>query len=116
MQEYYEDIKDVTSSRHHDLQYDIYKYGLDVNKNSYILFKKYDYSLVEQPEDMTFRQRRNTLGRMWIRLAHTPLAFPAFSGAHPQYYIKIPSKISTAIMNLMKLVPNGVEYTDKTKT
>ena len=101
MKEYYNEIKDVTSSRHLAEQYDIYKYGLDASKNSYILFKKYDYSILEEYEDMTFRQRRNTLGRMWIRLAHTPLAFPAFSGERPQYYIKMPSMISTAIMKLI---------------
>ena len=52
---YYSWIVDITSSKALTSQYDIYKYGLDVYKNSYILFKKYDYSKLEQKEDLTYR-------------------------------------------------------------
>lgn len=115
MNEYYVDINSVTESKSLTDQYDIYKYGLDVYKNSYILFKKYDYSQVEQIEELTYRQKRNTLGRMWIRMAHTPLAFPAFNGSHPQYYIRNIELISTAILKLMKLKEDGITYKDKYK-
>lgn len=60
--------------------HDIYKYGLDLNGNSYILYKKYDYSQVEELKDLSFSHKRNTLGEMWIRLAGHPIAFPAFTG------------------------------------
>lgn len=48
-------------------------------------------------------------------MAHTPLAFPAFNGSHPQYYIRKPELISTAILKLMKLKEDGITYKDKYK-
>ena len=52
---------------------------------------------------------------MWIRLAHTPLAFPAFSGENPQYFIHKPEMISTAVFKLMKLKAGSIVYKDKYK-
>jgi hypothetical protein len=60
--------------------YDIYKYGLDYQKNMYILYKTY-----RQPNP-TYKERRNTPGALWIRLKHHPIAFPAIlSGDNIEY-------------------------------
>lgn len=78
--EYKDKIFEVTSTASIYDVHDIYKYGLDLNGNSYILYKKYDYSQVEELRDLSFTSKRNTPGEMWIRLAGHPIAFPAFTG------------------------------------
>lgn len=85
--EYGDQITSITNPAYIADVYDIYKYGLDLNGNSYILYKKYDYSKVEELKDMTFSMKRDTPGQMWIRLAHHPIAFPAFTGNNPAYFI-----------------------------
>ena len=42
--EYGDQITSITNPAYIADVYDIYKYGLDLNGNSYILYKKYDYS------------------------------------------------------------------------
>lgn len=80
LEEYKEKIFEVTDTADIKNVHDIYKYGLDLNGNSYILYKKYDYSQVEELKDLSFNHKRNTPGEMWIRLAGHPIAFPAFTG------------------------------------
>lgn len=74
LKDYYPLIKDITDD--HDLPsvYDIYKYALDSNGNSYILYKQYG---MYKP---SFKEMRNTPGEIWIRLSDHPFAFPAFTG------------------------------------
>jgi len=79
--------KDRTSNDLGNKFYDIYKYGLDIQGNSYILLKSYDYSKLFSRDKLTYKQKKNTLGELWIRLANHPIAFPAFHGEHPAYYI-----------------------------
>jgi len=67
--------------------YDIFKYGVDINGNCYILYKKYDYSGMTSLDKLSFKKKRDTLGEVWIRLSGHPIAFPAFSGSNPAYYI-----------------------------
>lgn len=71
-------IKDITDD--HDLPrvYDIYKYSLDENGNSFILYKQYG------KREPSYKERRNTPGELWIRLAEHPFAFPAFTGLSSQ--------------------------------
>jgi hypothetical protein len=57
--------------------YDIYKYVTDLNDNIYILYKEYE------KENISFEEKRNTTGQLWIRLKDYPIAFPAFYGDYP---------------------------------
>lgn len=57
--------------------YDIYRYGVDSSENQFVLLKRYSY------ENPTIKQKRNTAGELWIRLAGNPIAAPAFSGSNP---------------------------------
>ena len=60
--------------------YDIYKYGLDYNKNSIILVKRYldDNGNIRDNDKVSYRDKRETLGQLWIRFNSHPIAFPAF--------------------------------------
>jgi hypothetical protein len=40
---------------------------------------------------------------LWIRLKNHPIAFPAFSGSHPNVYIKSRNKRHAAFVNLFDL-------------
>ena len=94
--------------------YDIYKYGVDINGNSYILYKNYDYSRAEELKDMSFSLKRDTLGEMWIRLASHPIAFPAFSGKNPMYYTEDPRRINMSILSAAVAVdPNAIVWADE---
>ena len=94
--------------------YDIYKYGVDINGNSYILYKNYDYSRAEELKDMSFSLKRDTLGEMWIRLASHPIAFPAFSGKNPMYYTEDPRRINMSILSAAVADdPNAIVWADE---
>lgn len=97
--EYKDKIFEVTSTASIYDVHDIYKYGLDLNGNSYILYKKYDYSQVEELRDLSFTSKRNTPGEMWIRLAGHPIAFPAFTGQNPMYYTRDPRRINMSVLS-----------------
>lgn len=112
--EYQNQILDITNNATPKSVYDIYKYGLDEQGNSYILYKKYDYDIVEEYKDMSFKQKQDTLGTMWIRLAHHPIAFPAFSGKNPAYYIYKTTAMNPALVKLADM-ENGITYLDKHK-
>lgn len=108
--------KDRTSNEDGNKFYDIYKYGLDIQGNSYILLKSYDYSKLFSREKLSYKQKKNTLGELWIRLASHPIAFPAFHGTHPAYYIQETNQLNPSIIHLAELTPNGIKYKDpKTK-
>jgi hypothetical protein len=78
LEKYLGDIKEVAGKK--DVEdgengvYDIWKYGIDIYNNSIILYKKYPR------EGMTYAEKRDVPGHVWIRLADHPLAFPAFYG------------------------------------
>lgn len=118
LQEYKDDIIELTDPKPEADQYDIYKYGIDINKTHYALFKKYDCSGLESLDELTYEAKRNTLGRMWIRLGDHPIAFPAFSGSRPAYYIGSTSELAPAIVALAekKEGGNGVTYGDMAHT
>lgn len=112
--EYRDEIFELTDPKPEAEQYDIYRYGIDINRTHYILFKKYDLSGLDGIEDLTYETKRNTLGRMWIRLADHPIAFPAFSGSDPAYYIRDVNEITPLIVRLAKKAGDDhVVYTDK---
>ena len=76
--EYFPEISSMTAERKNPADvYDIYKYGMDSGENIYFIYKEYGE---ESPAERT---RRDTPGRLWIRLAEHPFAFPAFTGGHP---------------------------------
>ena len=114
LEEYCGQIQDIIRHATPKTVYDIYKYGLDTYGNSYILYKQYDYSKVEEYHDLTYKQKQDTLGTMWIRLAHHPIAFPAFSGHNPQCYIYKTTMMNPALLKLAKN-ENGIVYHDKYK-
>lgn len=77
LKEYFDQICDITDTKDNSNNvYDIYRYGMDKLNNIYVLFKKYD-------DAATYKQKKNTKGQLWIRLCDHPIAFPAFTGAHP---------------------------------
>lgn len=80
LSEYRNDIFEITDRHTKSEVWDIFKYGLDVAKNAYILYKQYDYSGEDDP---TYRDRQNTPGELWIRLSDHPIAFPALYGKNP---------------------------------
>lgn len=61
--------------------FDIYKYGLDEFDNSFTLFKRYvdENGDFYDIDDISFSIKKNTPGRLWVRKAAYPFAFPAFS-------------------------------------
>lgn len=105
-------IDELVAVQHYTNEQDIYKYGLDINGNSYVLLKKYDYSQVSRKDQLTYQMKKNTLGELWIRLAGHPIAFPAFYGKHPIYFTKRKDRLNPSILHLAEL-RNGVEYADK---
>ena len=112
--EYSSQIKSITNPLQVTDVYDIYKYGLDLNGNSYILYKQYDYSKVEELKDMSFSLKRNTPGEMWIRLANHPIAFPAFTGQNPAYYLQNPKLVNMSILSVAaKEDPQGIVWADE---
>ena len=113
LDEYGDQIVSITNPAYIADVYDIYKYGVDLNGNSYILYKKYDYSKVEELKDMTFSIKRNTPGQMWIRLAHHPIAFPAFTGCNPTYFIHDSRMVNMSILSVAaKENPNAIVWED----
>lgn len=112
LEEYADAIKRIIGLATPKTVYDIYKYGLDMYGNSYILYKQYDYSTVEEYRDLSYKQKQDTLGTMWIRLAHHPMAFPAFSGKNPQCYIYKSTMMNPALLKLASS-ENGIVYHDK---
>lgn len=105
--EYKERISEITLPTSEQDTYDIYKYGVDINGNSYILYKKYDYSDGTSLEKLPFKKKRDTLGEVWIRLNGHPIAFPAFSGANPAYYIFDENRLNPTIWKHLALVDGG---------
>ncbi len=105
--EYFDQIADHAASKSEAEAYDIYKYGLDINGNSYILYKTYDYSNVSGLSKLSFREKQNTLGDLWIRLASHPIAFPAFSGSNPAYFIFSTSQLNPTIWKHLALLDGG---------
>jgi len=118
LQEYEDDIRELTDPKPESEQYDIYKYGVDINKTHYALFKKYDYSDVEELGDLTYDAKRNTLGRMWIRQGDHPIAFPAFSGKNPAYYIGSTDHLAPVIVALAqkRIGADGITWGDRAHT
>jgi hypothetical protein len=111
--EYRDEILELTDPKPEAEQYDIYRYGIDINKTHYALFKRYSLSGLDGLGDLTYEAKRNTLGRMWIRLADQPIAFPAFSGSDPAYYIRDPNDVTPIILKLADKAAAGVVYADR---
>lgn len=74
-------ISDVASDHTEDEVYDMYRYGTDQYGNSYCLFKRYrgEGGDLSAGDNVPFGKRRNTPGKLWIRRASFPFAFPAFA-------------------------------------
>lgn len=64
-------FKDVINKLAKDEKYDIFKYGLDIYKNAYILIKKYD-------GEVDYDQKCKKDGTLWIRMKNHPIALPAY--------------------------------------
>ena len=56
-----------------DDTYDIYRYGLDFNMDSFVLYKKYENGL-----SATYSEKKETPGQLWVRFNNHPIGFPAF--------------------------------------
>lgn len=111
LEEYKDKILKITTPTSTFNVYDIYKYGLDINGNSYILFKQYDYSKLEDLYHLTYAQKRDTLGEIWIRLADHPIAFPGFSGKYPAYFIQNPKNVNVSILSVAAAIdPNSIVW------
>jgi hypothetical protein len=61
--------------------YDIYKYGVDIYGNTYTLYKRYtkDDNRFYSENEITYKIKKNTTGKLWVRKFARPFAFPAFS-------------------------------------
>ena len=105
--EYGDRISEITTPTSEQNVYDIFKYGVDINGNSYILYKKYDYNDLISPEKLSYKKKRDTLGEVWIRLNGHPIAFPAFSGSNPVYYIFDKNRLNPTIWKHLALVDGG---------
>lgn len=55
--------------------FDIYDYALDSQNNIYILYKNYGNA------HPSYKQKKNALGQVWVRLENHPIAFPLVSEA-----------------------------------
>jgi len=64
---------------------------------------------------MSYQQKRDSLGELWIRLADHPIAFPAFYGSSPAYYIHDATTLHKAILDIAE-AEDGIQYADKNKT
>lgn len=107
LSEYGDRIAEITLPTSEQNVYDIFKYGVDINGNSYILYKKYDYSGISSLKKLSFKKKRDTLGEIWIRLNGHPIAFPAFSGSNPAYYIFDQNRLNPTIWKHLALVDGG---------
>lgn len=86
--------------------YDIYRYGIDSYGNMYCLYKQYqaEAAISAAPYGgLSYRFRQNTPGELWIRMKDHPLAFPAFSGRHPNVYLGDQTKRHKAFGSLLGL-------------
>jgi hypothetical protein len=73
-------IMTITRNYSKNEVYDIYKYGVDLYGNTYTLYKRYkkpDGSFYSENE-ITYKVKKNTTGKLWVRLANRPFAYPAF--------------------------------------
>lgn len=77
--------------------YDIYRYGKDKFGNSYTLYKQY---FTETP---SYKEKKNTLGELWIRQKDQPISFPAFTGYHPVFDMTEQNTIPTGIQKISRL-------------
>lgn len=78
LRDYFTRIRDITDDHDRSSVYDIYRYALDENANSYILYKQYG------KDEPSYKEMRNATGELWIRLSEHPFAFPAFTGKSSQ--------------------------------
>ena len=82
LDQYGDRIVAITSEREDDENvFDVFKYCVDAYGNSIMIVKSV-------PQDATYSQRLETPGELWMRVAHHPFAFPAYSGAYPQVNIE----------------------------
>lgn len=56
-------------------KYDIFRYGLDIYGNTYILVKQYD---TDDISAIDYDIRLKTPGTLWMRIKNHPIAFPAY--------------------------------------
>lgn len=77
--------------------YDIYRYGLDQNRNAYSLLKEY------QGRRPSYDERKNSTGSIWVRMRDQPLPFPAFTGEFPAFELGDYGKIPKSVRNLAGL-------------
>lgn len=96
--------------------YDVYKYGLDYNKNSIILLKRYaDGRSIISNKTATQAQKKNTLGQLWIKLNSHPIGFPAFLNGEKKKYSNVLLDTSKEDAELNRIIVNGVYYWPTTK-
>lgn len=75
-----------------EIPYDIYKYGLDYNNNSIILLKRYynGNSILENNlSSVSQKQKKETLGELWIKFNSHPIGFPAFLKGNLSSYSQV---------------------------
>jgi hypothetical protein len=58
---------------------------------------------------LSYKHKQNTPGELWIRFKNHPIAFPAFSGSHPNVYIKSRNKRHIAFVNIFDLYRRNSE-------
>ena len=73
-------IKSVTDNRPINNVYEIFKYELDEYGNMYILYKNYNagksWDDSTDVSTLTYADKLNAPGSLWVRLADSPIAFP----------------------------------------
>lgn len=95
LDQYGDRILEITSERGDDENvFDVFKYGLDAYNNSIMIVKSV-------PQDATYSQKLETPGELWMRVAHHPFAFPAYSGAHPQINVEKDNDTNGKINSLL---------------
>lgn len=78
-------IQSITQFNDLSNVYDIFKYQIDTFGNMYILYKKY------ASDDVSYPEKLQTSGELWIRLADFPIAFPLTSLIDDASYKQLPS-------------------------
>lgn len=76
---FYDAIKKIVEDKTNELDvYDIYKYGMDQYDNCYTLYKKYNKK-DKFFDQMTYNDKKNTSGMLWVRRKDTPFSYPVFA-------------------------------------
>ena len=88
--------------------YDIFKYGLDYDDNSFVLLKQY-----ESGEPSLF-EKTNTPGELWIRFSAHPIGFPAFKHGSTlqQFNFEKPESLAKSTFRVNGLIKSYANEND----